>query len=113
MRLIKPILLFSNFFVLVGYIIVGDDKACRLTTYMGIPVHIANADHVLGGDYFCIVFFQGVFWIGSGVEYCQILTIFLLTFERIYSKVTGLKIPQLSPCYQPSVSRKQVNQNQH
>ena len=50
MRLIKPILLFSNFFVLVGYIIVDDDKACPMTTYIGIPVHMADADHVLGGD---------------------------------------------------------------
>ena len=37
-----------------------------------------------GGDKFCVVFPNRMSWVGSGIELCQFLRIFPLTFESGY-----------------------------
>ena len=48
-----------------------------------MAVHMAAADDVFGGDLFCVVFSHRISWAGPGIELCQFLRIFLLTFKGL------------------------------
>ena len=45
-----------------------------------MSVQMGAADDVFGGALFCVVFSHRISWAGPGIEMCQLLRIFLLTF---------------------------------
>ena len=50
-----------------------------------MTVHLAAAGNAFGANYFLYCFFHGGTWVGSGIELCLFLKIFLFRDESLLS----------------------------